>query len=183
LLESRLEEKDMERTAPNKDWFAKLVAKEVEYADPYEDRGLSIGIVAVGLILTLYFILHQVQLTGFFTASFGIFEMILFYGTLLYWIVTSVLIIIGQKNMSRDLDLWALFLTAFAVIWLLILFPYDFALFAKVLPDSLTFLLQWISNDLARVFMVFSFLVHLGFAVFSAVLRIAVYKARAPKNS
>ncbi len=173
----------MNRTQTNKSWFSKLVEKEVEYADPYEDRGLSIGLVVVGVLMGLYYITHQTRSTGFFTTTFGTIEMLLLYGTLLYWIVTSVLIIIGQKNLSRDLDLGGLFFAAFAVAWLLVVFPFDFAHFADLLPDSLRFLLQWISNDIARVLMVLSFIVHLGLAVYSAILRLSVYKARARKNS
>lgn len=173
----------MNKTEAPKSWFSKLVEKEVEYADPYEDRGLSIGIVVLGVLIGSYCIAHQTRSTGFFTATFGTFEMILLYGTLLYWIVTSALIIVGQKNLSRDLDLGGLFFAAIAVAWLLVVFPFEFAYFADVLPDSLRFVVQWISNDIARVLMVLSFIVHLGLAVYSAILRVSVYRARARKNS
>ena len=173
----------MNKTETNKSWFSKLVEKEVEYADPYEDRGLSIGIVAVGVLIGSYCIAHQTRSTGFFTATFGTLEMLLLYGTLLYWIVTSALIIVGQKNLSRDLDLGGLFFAAVAVAWLVVVFPFDFAYFANILPDSLRFLMQWISNDIARVLMVLSFIVHLGLAVFSAILRVSVYKTRTRKYS
>lgn len=171
----------MNETEQNKRWLSKLVEKEVEYADPYEDRGLSIGIVAVGVLIGSYCIAHQTRSTGFFTATFGTLEMILLYGTLLYWIVTSALIIVGQKNLSRDLDLGGLFFAAIAVAWLLVVFPFDFAHFADMMPDPLRFLVQWISNDIARVLIVLSFIVHLGLAVFSAILRVSVYKARTRK--
>lgn len=172
----------MNETGTNKSWFSKLVEKEVEYADPYEDRGLSIGIVVVGVLIGSYCIVHQTRSTGFFTATFGTLEMLLLYGTLLYWIVTSALIIVGQKNLSRDLDLGGLFFAAVAIAWLIVVFPFDFAFFADMLPDFLRFLVQWISNDIARVLMVLSFIVHLGLAVYSAILRVSVYRARARKN-
>lgn len=167
----------------NKSWFSKLVEKEVEYADPYEDRGLSIGIVVVGILMGVYFIAHQAQATGFFTATFGTLEMVLLYGMLLYWIVTSALIIVGQKDLSRDLDLGGLFFAALAVAWLLVVFPFDFAHFADVASESLRVLLMWISNDIARLLMVLSFIVHLGLAVYSAILRLAVYRVRARKST
>lgn len=173
----------MNKTETNKSWFSTLVDKEVEYADPYEDRGLSIGIVVVGVLIGSYCIAHQARSTGFFTTTFGPLEMILLYGTLLYWIVTSALIIVGQKNLSRDLDLGGLFFAAAAVGWLFVVFPFDFAHFADVAPDSLRFLVQWISSDMARVLMGLSFIVHLGLAVYSAILRLSVYKARRHKNS
>jgi hypothetical protein len=156
-----------------------LVEKEVEYADPYEDRGLSIAIVVVGVLMGLFFGAHQTRSTGFFTAAFGTLEMLLLYGTLLYWIATSALIIVGQKNLSRDLDLYGLFFAAGAVAWLLLVFPFDLAHAADALPDSLRFLVQWVSSDIARVLMALSLIVHLGLAVYSAILRASVYRARA----
>jgi hypothetical protein len=159
--------------------FSQLVQKEVEYADPYEDRGLSVAIVAAGVLVGLFFIAHQTRSTGFFTATFGTLEMLLLYGTLLYWIATSALIIVGQKDLSRDLDLGGLFFAAGAVGWLWLVFPFDFAYSADALPDSVRFLVQWPSNDIARVLIVLSFIVHLGLAVFSAILRVSVYRMRA----
>jgi hypothetical protein len=162
--------------------FSELVEKEVEYADPYEDRGLSIAIVVAGVLMGLFFVAHQARSTGFFTAAFGTLEMLLLYGTLLYWIATSALIIVGQKNLSRDLDFGGLFFAAIAVAWLLVAFPFDFAHVADTLPDSLRFLVQWSSNDIARVLMVLSLIVHLVLAVFSAALRLSVYRARAQES-
>jgi hypothetical protein len=166
-----------------KSGFSALVEREVEYADPYEDRGLSIAIVVVGVLMGLFFVAHQALSTGFFTGAFGALEMLLLYGTLLYgtllyWIVTAALIVVGQKNLSRDLDLGGLFFAAIAVAWLLVVFPFDFAHVADASPDPLRFLVQWISNDIARVLLALSFIVHLGLAIYSAVLRVAVYRAR-----
>jgi hypothetical protein len=163
-------------------WFSRLVKKEVEYADPYEDRGLSIGIVVIGILVGSYFIVHQARSTAFLTAAFGSLEIVLLYGTLLFWIATSALIIVGQKSRSRDLDLGGLFFATAALAWLLAVFPFDFAHLADVAPDSLRFLVQWISNDVARALMVLGFIVHLGLAVFSAVLRLSVYRTRAQRG-
>ena len=69
--------------------FSGVVEKEVEYADPYEDRGLSIAIVVACVLMGLFFVAHQARSTGFFTATFGTLEVLLLYGTLLYWIATS----------------------------------------------------------------------------------------------
>lgn len=163
-------------------WFSRLVKKEVEYADPYEDRGLSIAIVVVGVLVGSYFIAHQVRSTAFFTAAFGSLEIVLLYGTLLFWIATCALIIVGQKNRSRDLDLGGLFFATAAFAWLLVAFPFDFAHLADVAPDSLRFLVQWVSNDVVRVLIALSLILHLGLAVFSAVLRVSVFRMRAQEG-
>jgi hypothetical protein len=42
--------------------------------------------------------------------------------------------------------------------------------------------LSRISNDIARVLMVLGFIVHLVFAVYSAIWRVSVLKARTKKN-
>jgi hypothetical protein len=159
-------------------WFSELVEKEVECADPYEDRGLSIAIVVGGVLIGSFFVANQTRPTGLFTAAFGTMEMILLYGTLLFWIATSALIVAGQKNLSRDLDLGGLFFATVAVAWLLVVFPFDLARVVDVVPDPLGFLVHWISDDVARVLLVLAAIVHLGLAVYSAILRVSVYKAR-----
>ena len=41
--------------------FSELVEKEARGADPYEDRGLSIGIVVVGILIGSFLVAHQAQ--------------------------------------------------------------------------------------------------------------------------
>jgi hypothetical protein len=108
--------------------------------------------------------------------------MLLLYGTLLFWIVTSALIVVGKKDLSRDLDLGGLVVAAGAAAWLLVVFPFDFAHVADMWPASLGFLGQWISDDIARALLVLSFVVHMGLAVFSVTLRVSVYRTRARQH-
>jgi hypothetical protein len=162
----------------HKNWFSELIAKEVEGADPHEDRGLSIATVAVTVLAGSCFIAHQAASTGFFTSAFGPAEALLLYGTTLYVVAASVLIIAGRKSLSRDLDLGGLPFSAVAIAWLLAVFPFDFAHLADVLPGSTRFLVQWISNDVAQVLMALALLVQLALAAYSTVLRVAVYRAR-----
>jgi hypothetical protein len=108
--------------------------------------------------------------------------MIMLYGPLIFWITTSTFILIGWKNPSRNLDSFGgLAFATFCIIWLLIVFPFEFAHFADALPEFLRFLLGWISNDVAGVIMVLEIVVHLIFAVYSFIQRVFVYKARASK--
>ena len=165
--------------------FYRLVDKEVKGdIDPYADRGLSIAIVVCCVLIGLYFVFHQTGSTGFFTESFGTFDMFLFYGFLIYWIVTSTLIIFGLRNPSRNLDTFGgLLFATIAIAWFFVVFPFDFSYFADVLPDSLRFLVQWISSNIARVLMVLLFIIHLFFTVYATLLHIAVYKARAQRKA
>ena len=61
-------------------------------------------------------------------------------------------------------------------------FPFEFAYFADVLPESLRFLVQWISNDIARVLMVLGIIVHLGAAVYSPIAYKFVGKKRSKRE-
>ena len=72
-----------------KSWFSKLAEEDMK-DDTNPDRGMSIVIVVVGTLIMLYFIAHQIGLTGFFTTTFGPLEMIMFYGIPIFWIFTSV---------------------------------------------------------------------------------------------
>jgi hypothetical protein len=166
--------------------FSRTVEKELEDGIEFDDRVMSIAIVVFGVLIGLYFVAHQTGSTGFFTTTFGALEMFLLYGTLIYWIVVSVLLLkpFNRKNLSRNIDSFGgLIFATVSFTWLLVVFPFEFAYFADVLqPEFLRFLVQWISNDIARVLMILVIIVHLGLAVFSVIIRVSVYKARARKE-
>ena len=81
--------------------------------------------------------------------------MFMLYGSWFSWIITSGLEdILGRRFLSRLFDTFGgIIFIAVATAWLVIVFPFDFTYFADVLPDVLRFLVQWISNDIARVLM------------------------------
>jgi len=78
------------------------------------------------------------------------------YGSWISLIITSGLEgVLGQRLLSRLFDTFGgIIFIAVATAWLLVVFPFEFAYFADVLPDYLRFLMQLISNDFARVLMV-----------------------------
>ena len=171
----------MSRTEEIKSRFSKSVEQEVEEWNvvPPEEVPTSIVIIVLMGSIVLYFAAHQMLSTGFFTASFGILEMILLYLSMSTWIVTSVLMLAGRKVLSRDVDAYGGFLfTVLGISWLVMVFPFEFALFANVLPEFLRFLVQWITNDVARVLFVLSIIVNLGVGIYSLLLRVEVRKAR-----
>ena len=164
-----------------KDHFSNTKMIEEESSDEIamDDVGASIFLIIVNGLAGLYFIAHQVESTGFFTAEFRIFEMVLLCGILIYWITTSTLILIGQKHPSRDLDSFGgLFFATFAILWLIFVFPFDFTHFADVWqPEFLKFLVQWISDGIALVILIILFILHLIAAVYSLIQRIHVRQA------
>ena len=173
----------MNEKESKKNRFSSLIEKELDDVVRKDDIIMSIVIDVIGILFVLLFISHQAWSTGFFTAKFGPLEMFLLYGSLIYWIVTCAFLLLALKNPSRDLDSFGgLIFVAISFIWLLVVFPFDFTHFADVLPDSLRFLLQWVSNDIARVLMFLGFILHLFLAVYALKIRMMVRKARASKS-
>ena len=162
-----------------KNRFSKTAKEELSNEIRSDDKAASILLIVVNSLFGLYLILHQMFSTGFFTPKFGALEMIMLYAIPIFWITTSVLILIGQKHPSRNLDSYGgLFFATFSIGWLIVVFPFDFANFANVLPDSLRFLLQWISNEIVIMLLILLFVIHLIFAVYSLILRLYVSKVR-----
>ena len=174
----------MNETEATESWFSRRVEEELKDLAGKErshPRVAIAGAVVLTLIV-LYLIAHQLLSTGFFTATFGTFEMLLLYGSLIEWIVVAVLEAFGRKNLSRDIDAFGgIIFVTIGGAWLFVVFPFEFAHFADVLPDFLRFLAQWISNDIARVVIVLWTTVNLVAAVYYGILRVFVRKAQAQK--
>ena len=144
---------DTERT---ENWFSRGKA-EADKGIPKNERIASIGFFFAGSVLMiLYLVSHQIWSTGFFTTKFGSIEMIMLYGSWISLSFSSGLEgILGQRLLSCLFDTFGgIIYIAVATAWLIIVFPFDFTYFANVLPDFLRFLVQWISNDIARILMV-----------------------------
>ena len=166
----------MNETEGTDSWFARRVEEEAKKdIISYSDRvGYIFGVVCSVLIM-LYFVAHQTWLTGFFTPAFGTTEMLLFYGSLIFGIVSSALkALLARKNPARLFDVFGLIFATIVIAWLFAVFPFDFTYFANVLPDFLRFLVQWISNDVARVLMVLAIIVTIVMTVYSAVFYVFV---------
>ena len=154
----------------NESWFSRGKA-EAEKGIPFSERIVGISIVVFSVLIVLYFVAHQTGATGFFTPTFGKLEMLMLYGLLILGIISAGLEgVFGQRLYSRIFDVFGgLILAAIALTWLLVVFPFDFAYFADVSPDSLSFLVQWISNDIARVLMALAIIVYLAAAVYCPI--------------
>jgi hypothetical protein len=167
-------------TEAKENWFSRGKA-EADKGVPSNERAAGIAFVVVGIVMVLYFAAHQIESTGFFTTKFGTLEMLLLYGALIFWITTCALDgLFGQRLLSRLLDAFGgvIFITV-SLAWLLVVFPFEFAYFADILPHFLRFLLQWISNDIARGIMVLG---TIGFTIASVYSPIA-YKFVSIKRS
>ncbi len=123
----------------------------------------------------LFFAVHQTQSTGFFTSSFGTAEMFLLYISLAVGIITTAIrALFGRKNLARLFDVFGVCFFTFTLAWLYIVFPFNFAHFADVLPDFLKFLLQWVTNDIARTLMIIGIVVAPAMAIYNALMYVLV---------
>ena len=163
----------------NESWFSRGKA-EAEKGIPFSERFVGVIIVVFSVLMLSYLAAHQVRSTGFFTAAFGTPEMFMLYGVLMLGIISAGLEgVFGLRLYSRLFDvLGGLILAAVCTIWLLAVFPFEFAYFADLSPDSLSFLVRWISNGIARVLMVLAIIVYLGAAVYCPIAYGFVSKKR-----
>jgi len=166
----------LSETKTNQNWLIEHAETEAKKdVIPFSERaGNIIGIAGV-LLVVLFFAVHQMQSTGFFTASFGTAEMLLFYLSLMSGMVTTAIrALFGRKNLARVFDVFGACFFTIAIAWLYIVFPFNFTHFADVLPDFLKFLLQWISNDIARTLMIIGIVAAPVMAIYNALMYVLV---------
>ena len=160
----------MSKTENVENWFSRAKA-EADKGIPLNDRVFGVLIVIVNVLMMLYFVSHQIGNTGFFTSKFGALEMIMLYGSLIAWIITGTLDgILGQRLLSRLFDAFGgIVFIAISMAWLLVVFPFDFAHFADVMPEFVKFLVQWISNDIAKGLLVIGVILMVIASVYSPI--------------
>jgi hypothetical protein len=162
----------------SENWFVRHAEAEAKKdVLSYSDRVGNVAAVVVTILVALYFIAHQTWATGFFTTKFDTLEMFLFYGVLIYQVVpTTLKALFGRKNLARFFEMFGAVLGTMVLAWLFVVFPFDFAYFADVLPSFLRFLVQWISNDIIRVLVVLGLIAAPVMAIYSAILYALVRK-------
>jgi hypothetical protein len=151
-------------------WLSRAKA-EADKGIPRGERGFGIALVVINILMILYFASHQMRSTGFFTESFGTLEMFFLYGYSVFWFISAGLEgVLGQRLLSRLFDVFGgVIFGGICIIWLLAIFPFEFSNFANVLPNSIRFLLGWISNDIAKVIMMLGIIIHLGAAIYCPI--------------
>lgn len=154
----------------NENWYFWAKA-EAEKRIPNHERIFGIILVIISILMILYLGVHILQSTGFFTSKFGLLEMFFLFGFFVFYIITSGLQgLLKRRFLSRLVDVFGgVIFTIIAITYLLIVFPFEFAYFANVLPESIRFIVQWISNDIARVIMVLLFIIHLIAVFYSPI--------------
>jgi hypothetical protein len=158
-------------------WVEKEARRD--YIKPSQRGGELTGVIAI-LLVTAFFYAHQAWSTGFFTPSFGALEAFFLYGSILLGMLGPLArTATGSRNLSRPPELMASMFWIVASVWLMV-FPFDFAHFADVVPDFLQFFVSWVTNDIARVLMILG---TIGGAVFIAVNALLYIKVKALQQS
>ncbi len=156
---------------------------EAEFEGKTYSGAFPLVMVGFSVLLGFYLLAHQMWSTGFFTTAFNTIEMLLLYGSLIFWIVTNILqMLLGRRNLLTLFELFGGIFFIFSIVWLFVAFPFDFTYFADVAPDFLRFLVQWIDNNIARVLMVLAIIVHLVAAVYSPIAYKFVGKKRSKRE-
>ena len=157
-------------------WFTRHAESEAkkDVMKLSERAGEIIGIFCI-LILLIFFIIHQISSTGFFTSNFGQLEQFLFYGSLAFGIIPNIgKMIVGRKNPIRPLEAFGALFSFISLLWLLHVFPFDFTHLTDVLPDILRLITIWISNDIAKIFMTIGIVGSFVTAIYIIVLYVSI---------
>jgi hypothetical protein len=143
-----------------------------------ERGGEVVGILCIALFVW-FFRENQIQNTGFFTSKFGPMESFLFYGSMLFGVVTgSARALIGRRNVVRPLEVVGALLWASASYWFLQVFPFDFSHLPDLLPDAIKFLLGWLTNDVAMLLLIIGVVCGVVQAVYTTWLFLTVLRRR-----
>jgi len=159
-----------------KGWFTRHAESEAkkDVMKLSERAGEVIGILCI-LVLLIFFKTHQTSSTGFFTSNFGRLEQFLFYGSLSFGIIPSIgKIIIGRKNPIRPLEAFGAIFSCIALLWLLIVFPFDFSHLSDFLPRILQLITMWIFNGIVKIFMIIGIIGSLVTSIYIIALYVTI---------
>ena len=105
-------------------------------------------------IAAWFLLAHWADDTGFYTSEFGRLDAVLLLGPLLFGLLPPLVRTLrGSKNIARPWDILGSMLCVLSSAYFLCAFPFDMAFFAVPLPDGLEPVIDWVSEDIAKVFL------------------------------
>ena len=157
------------------DWYRDMIEKEVK-ADRITGGSLVGEIVAFFVLSSVlaFFVVHELNDTGFYTDAFGALEKFLLFGAGGFAVALVVLrIIVRRKNVIRPLDIASLLFFVVAHAVLLSIFPFDFSYVGDALPSYLSWSVDWMSDTIGKALLalgvfggtigaVFTFITYVG---------------------
>jgi len=138
-------------------------------------RGGEVISLVVMLLVFGFFADHQVAHTGFYTAKFETMEMVCFYGPILLSLAAPVVrAATGHRNPARPFEIVTNVFLALAAVYLLLVFPFNFAHLADALPAAFRFVLAWITDGIGRAVLILQVIVGTIWAVVTTVIYLSV---------
>lgn len=108
--------------------------------------------VMLTVIAATYLFMHWLRDTGFYDPGFDEIDATMLFGPMLFSLVPPLFrFLVGRKNASRPSDVIVSVLFIISAIYFLANFMFNMEVFATPLPEGVRFLLDWISDDVARI--------------------------------
>lgn len=115
-------------------------------------RWLELVFTVLMLLLFGFLVYHQRANTGFFTDKFKLLEMLCLYVPIV--LAISAMIIrawTGHQQPARPFEAARSLLLGLGSLWLLMVFPFNFLHLADALPESIRFVLSWVTDDIGKI--------------------------------
>lgn len=126
--------------------------RQIKTSVPPNPR-LSFAITTtIFVLVTAFFVAHQIWSTGFFLSSFTAIQAAFLYSSILYGILVTNTEVVGlREDRVAIVNIVGAVLWTATTAWLFFAFPFDFAHFAAVVPWPFQFLVSWITNGMAKI--------------------------------
>lgn len=130
------------------------IPRDKEHLTPAQRFGELISLVVTLLVIAYFRQLWATQ-AGFFTTAFGPWEQFWFFAPIVLSLAAPLTrLVVGRRNPARPIEIVASLFMVAGAIWLLRVFPFDFAHLGDALPGGLPALFNWIPNWAGRVVLV-----------------------------
>jgi hypothetical protein len=106
-------------------------------------------------IAAWFLLAHWTEDTGFYTSEFDQLDALVLFGPLLFGLLPPVVRTLrGRKNIARPWDIASTMLFVLSSAYFLCQFHFDMTFFAVPLPEGMRFLIDWVTEDIAKVVLV-----------------------------
>jgi hypothetical protein len=110
-------------------------------------------------IVAIFFFAHWTGDTGFFISEFNDLDAVIFVIAFFFSLLPVVMkLALGVKNRARPYDLISTLFFIVASIYFLCNFHFDMSVVAEPLPEGLRFLIDWLDEGWARIFLILGLL-------------------------
>lgn len=119
------------------------------------ERALQLVSWAFTAIAAWFLLAHWTEDTGFYTSDFNQLDALVLFGPLLFGLLPPLVRTLrGRKNVARPWDIVGSMLFVFSSAYFLCAFHFDMTYFAVPLPEGMQFLIDWVTEDIAKVVLV-----------------------------